>query len=301
MAMIEYVGEEHNGNSPPILQLSHLGSPEIRNRLDIEDTSSYSGIRISMLKGSISEEVAAAVLQFCAGGSTSGACLSLMHCDLGSGTDCEQRMFDLSNERRVRESEKVWAEKLKRDSSKEKEFAVAAEKKRKGQAGIDSAVERLSVMNTQLADLEELKLQTSWYTLFNQLQATSCNSIRKLELSNCDLHATGLGMLTQVLLDLEHRAEGEKVSWLTLDGNDLADIGMGVLASFLRLSKEIEVLQVRNVGITEQGVSELVAGLASNRSLRLLDMRSNGLCNTDTAKAAISGVQRFNKVTQILL
>merc|ERR1719183_3469251 len=118
MAMIEYVGEEHNGeehngNSQPILQLSHLGSPEIRNRLDIEDASSYSGVRISMLKDDISEEAAAALIQFCAVGSTSGACLSLAHCDLGSGTDCEQRIFDLSNERRVRESEKVWAEKLK--------------------------------------------------------------------------------------------------------------------------------------------------------------------------------------------
>jgi len=69
----------------------------------------------------------------------------------------------------------------------------------------------------------------------------------------------------------------------------------------LRLSKALEGLQVRNVGITEQGVSELVAGLVTNRSLRLLDVRANGLCNLDAARSAISGVQRFNSNVQILL
>jgi hypothetical protein len=299
--MIEYVGSEKEGSSQPVFQLSSLEGKEILNRLELEEASNFGGVMISMLSGGIDVELAAGLLQFCSFGQAGGACLSLMHSDLGSGTDCEQRLFDLTNERRIREGEKVFAEKVKRDSSKEKDFAAAAEKRRNGQAGIDAAVERLSAIDLELADLEKQKVKTSWYIIFDQLQATSCNFICKLELCNCDLHATGLGLLTQVLLDLEHRSEGEKMTWLSLDGNDLTDAGMGILASFLRLSKTIEVLQVRNVGITEHGVSELVAGLVSNRSLRLLDVRSNGLCDTETAKAAIAGVQRFNTVAQILL
>lgn len=102
------------------------------------------------------------------------------------------------------------------------------------------------------------------------------------------------------MLELENRAEGCKIRWLILDGNELTDAGMGVLASFLRLSKEVEGLSVRNVGITEQGVSELVAGLVTNRSLQVLDVRGNGLASLDAARSAISGVQRFNSSVQIL-
>lgn len=299
--MIEYVGGDDTISSKPILQLPCLNSAEVLNRLLAEEASNFSGIAISRFDSDINGDLAASMLKFCNGVHPGGATLSLTHTDIGSGTDCEQRMFELIAERRVRESEKVFAEKVKRDSSKEKDFTAAASKKRKGQAGIDGAVERLTAIDAELADLERQKLQTSWYCLFNQIQIENFNSVRQLELSNCGLHATGLNLLTQVMLALEHRAEGEKISWLTLDGNDLTDISMGVLASFLRLSKEIQVLLLRNVGITEQGVSELVAGLVTNRSLKLLDVRANGLCATDTANAAISGVQRFNTSVHILL
>jgi hypothetical protein len=254
-----------------------------------------------MLTDDLDAELASSVLEFCAAVSAGGACLSITHSDLGSGRDDEQRLFELTAERRVRENEKVWAEKIKRDSSKEKDFSAAAAKRRQGQEGIDSADARLASIDTDLTELDKRKLQTPWYLLFCQIQSTPRNSIRELDLSNCGLHATGIGLLTQVLLDLENRAEGVKLSWLILDGNELGDIGMGVLASFLRLSKEIEGLQVRNVGVSEQGVSELVAGLVTNRSLKLLDVRSNGLVDVEAASIAISGVQRFNSSVQILL
>jgi hypothetical protein len=274
---------------------------EITNRLDIEEPSQFSGIEVSLMCDDVDTDMAKAFLRFSAGIPAPGASLCLRHCDLGSGTNCEQKIFELTAERVVRESEKAFAEKVKRDSSKEKDFAQAAAKRRQGQAGMDTATERLTSIDAELACFEEQKLLTPWYLLFNEIKATSNNPFRQLDFSGCGLHATGLGFLTATLLDFEHRFEGTKVSSLTFDGNDFTDIAMGVLSSYLKLSKEIEVLSLRNVGITEQGVSELVAGLVSNRSLKLLDLRSNGLVALETARAAISGVQRFNSYVHILL
>lgn len=300
--MIAYVGDSTpEALAGPLLQLSRLGRKEVLSRLDLKEAPNFRGVDVSMLTDDLDAELASSALEFCAAVSAGGACLSITHSDLGSGRDDEQRLFELTAERRVRESEKVWAEKLKRDSSKEKDFSAAAAKRRQGQEGIDTADARLADIDADLAELDKRKLQTPWYLLFCQIQSTPRNSIRELDLSNCGLHATGIGLLTQVLLDLENRAEGVKLSWLILDGNELGDIGMGVLASFLRLSKEIEGLQVRNVGVSEQGVSELVAGLVTNRSLKLLDVRSNGLVDVEAASIAISGVQRFNSSVQILL
>lgn len=299
--MIEEVQISQDELAGPLLQISCLGQKAALSQLDVQAAQGFCGVEVSMLSEPLDTELAGRLLEFCGAVPSGGACLSIVHTDLGSGTDCEQRIFDLSNERKQRETEKVWAEKLKRDSSKEKDFSAAADKRRKGQAGIDSAIERLGVIDTDLFELDKAKLQTPWYLLFSRMQAVNVNSLRKLDLSNCGLPAIGLGMLTNIMLELETRAEGAKISWLILDGNELADVGMGVLASFLRLSRHIEILQVRNVGITEQGVSELAAGIVTNRTLRLLDVRSNGLVEMDAARCAISGVQRFNSTAQILL
>merc|ERR1712232_326470 len=107
----------------------------------------------------------------------------------------------------------------KSNSSKEKDFAAAAQKRRQGQAGIDAAVERLTAIDADLAILEKQKLLTPWYLLFNEMKITSCNPLTQLDFTGCGLHATGLASLTSALLDLEHRFEGQKVSSLTLDGN----------------------------------------------------------------------------------
>jgi hypothetical protein len=299
--MIQYVGTDHEDISRSPLQFSQMGRSEMMNRLDIEESSQFSGIEVSLMCDDVDADMAKAFLRFSAGIPAPGASLCLRHCDLGSGTHCEQRIFELTAERAVRESEKAFAEKVKRDSSKEKDFAAAAGKKRKGQAGIDDATERLTAIDEELAMFEEQKLLTPWYSLFNEIKMAPSNPFWQLDLSGCGLHATGLVFLTKTLLDFEHRFEGTKVSSLTFDGNDLTDIAMGTLASYLKLSKEIEVLSLRNVGITEQGVSELVSGLVSNRSLKLLDLRSNGLVALETARAAVSGVQRFNTYVHILL
>jgi len=301
MTMIEYIEDSEEISTKPMLQLSGLACKDVLNSLDIKAADKFSGVEVAMLSDDLDIELAEGLLDFCSAVSAGGTCLNVVHTDLGSGTDCEQRLFELIGERSMRETEKTWSEKLKRDSSKEKDFAAAAEKRRKGQAGVEVAVARLAEIDQDMAKLEMQKLQTSWYALFSQIQAVPRNSIKEIDLSNCGLHATGLGFLTTVLLDLENRAEGSKVRWLALDGNDLTDIGMGVLASFLRLSKDIEGLQVRNVGITEQGIANLVSGLVTNRSLRLLDVRQNGLCDLDAAQSAIAGVQRFNPAVEILL
>lgn len=299
--MIEFVGNSQDNDARPLLSLSRVDVKDVLPRLTCEQPSCFRGVEMSMLDDSLDAVLVNALLDFCAAVPEGSACLSITHSDLGSGTECEQRLLELIAERAVRENEKVWAEKTKRDSSKEKDFSVAAAKRRKGQEGIDSAEERLTAIDSELADLEKQKMKTPWYLLFSQLQARHVNAVRELDLSNCGLHATGLAYLTQIMLELENRAEGVKVSQLVLDGNDLTDAGMGVLASFLRLTRSLEVLQLRNVGITEQGVSELVAGLVTNRSLRLLDVRSNGLCEMNAAKSAVSGVQRFNSAVRILL
>jgi hypothetical protein len=301
MVMIEYVGDRQEELAGPLLQLSCVGCQGALSALDAQDAQNFCGVEVSMLSDDLDSELAAGLLDFCAAVKGAGAGLRIVHTDLGSGSDCEQRLFELTNERRVRESEKVFAEKTKRESSKEKDFAAAAAKRRKGDEGIEAAAVRIAAIDSDLADLEKVKLQTPWYLLFTSIQAVNRNAVRQLDLANCGLHATGLAMLTTIMLELETRAEGAKISWLVLDGNELTDIGMGVLASFLRLSRSIEVLQVRNVGITEQGVSELVAGIVTNKSLRLLDIRANGLVETDAARQVISGVQRFNTTAEILL
>jgi len=298
--MIEHVETSQDDLAAPMLQISCQGSKGALSQLDTQAAQDFRGVEVSMLSDDLDTELAGRLLDFCAA-VQGGACLSIVHTDLGSGTDCEQRLFELTNERRVRENEKVFAEKVKRESSKEKDFSAAAGKRRKGQEGIDSSVERIAAIDVDLVELEKVKLQTPWYLLFSRIEAVNRNSVRQLDLSNCGLHATGLSMLTKIMLELETRAEGVKFSWLILDGNELADTGMGVLASYLRCSSHIEVLQVRNVGITEQGVSELVAGIVTNRSLRVLDVRSNGLIELDAARSAVSGVQRFNKTAEILL
>jgi len=299
-AMITPVGTEEVGKS--VLRLQRSTRDEALQRLSEAEASEFGGAELTMMHGELNDELVEGLFRFCGQAAPEGgARLSLAHNDLGSGTECEQRLFELTAERRVRESEKVFAEKVKRDSSKEKDFSVSAAKRRKGQEGIDAANARLAAIDEELGELEKRKVETPWYVLFTHLQATPCNAIRHLNLSNCGLHATALTFLTKVLLELEQRAEGARISWIVLDGNSLGDAAMGALASFLRLSSSVEVLQLRSVGVTEQGVSELVAGLVTNRSLRLLDMRSNGLCSLDAARAAVSGVQRFNTTAQVLL
>jgi len=85
-----------------------------------------------------------------------------------------------------------------------------------------------------------------------------------------------------------------------LDGNDLRDVAMGKLSSYLKLSSAIQVLRLRNVGITDQGFSEVAAGTVTNKSLALLDLRDNGLCTHAVGKEVVTGIGRFNPRVEIV-
>ena len=127
--------------------------------------------------------------------------LRLAHSDLGSGTDCEQRLFDLKSEQAICEGEKTFHEKKRSESSKEKDFAVAAGKRNKAQERIDKAAARIRAIADELVQLEQCKLRTPWYTLFSKLEQVE-NSISHLDVSDCGLHATAADRLSLVLVGL---------------------------------------------------------------------------------------------------
>lgn len=278
--------------------------------LEGQEPASYGGLDLSMLSDcEFDRELAGRAFDFCGSlldsPSLSSACgggaiLRLAHNDLGSGTQCEQRIFELKAERELREREKAFFKKRKSDSSKEKDFASSAKMRNSGEQGIAAAETRLNAIDDELKELDEKKELTPWHAVFSCMEYQNNNPITHLDLADCGLHATSVVMLTQVVLDLEHRGGGAKVARLILDGNDLRDIAMAALASFLRLSGSLEALQLRNVGITDQGFSEIVAGLATNKTLALLDLRDNGLCTPNIAKEVVSGMRRFNATTEIL-
>jgi len=284
------------------LQLSRATREEALSALAIRgEAPKFRGLDISLLDDDFDAEIAESVVALCGELASGGATLRLAHNDLGSGSDCEQRIFELKEERESRLGEKAFHEKKKKDSSAQKDFAVSAQMRRAGEEGIGVAVARIAAIDTELAELELKKEATPWCVLFSQLEAQPVNRLRILDLGDCGLHATGVQLLTHVLLELEHRAEGEKVSRLRLDGNDLGDDGMGPIATFLRLSSTVEALQLRNVGITDIGVSQVLSGLVANKSVALLDLRNNGLSSLDVCNAALNGVRRFNKTTEVLL
>lgn len=258
-----------------------------------------SGIDMSLLSGRLDAELADALVT-CCGALSDGARLRLAHHDLSSGTDAEQRHFDLGAERKVRVAEKSAEESKRSLSSKEKDFAVAAAKKRKAQEALDRIAERTSEIDQQLGELEAIRVSAPWHILFHRMQTAPLNRLGHLDFSDCCLHATGISQLANLMLELEARADGTKIKRLNLDGNDLGDIGMAPLALLLRLTVKLEALQLQNVGITDVGLSELLAGLVTNGSLLLLDVRRNGLCTAEAGGAAIAGVGRFNPRVQVL-
>lgn len=261
---------------------------------------SFSGIEAPLLDCELDTELVEPMLEFCSS-VPGGASLRVSHNDLGSGKDVEQRLFERLAERELREAEKKKSEQKKRDSSKQKDFGLSAGMRRAGEEGIQVAVARLAAIDEELEVLNCRKKDTPWYSLFSRMEGRNRNGVVQLDLSNCGLHSTGLTMLTNVLCELEQRADGEKVHELILDGNTLEDMGMTPVASLLRLSKELQVLRLRNVGITERGVSQVLSALVGNKRVQLVDLRGNGLASAEVGRAAVDGVRRFNSFTQILL
>lgn len=256
------------------------------------------GLSLAALHDKLDVDLAMAIFNYC-DSCFQGITLDLSHQDLSSGTDRELRIFQLRGEKVILDDTKTKEEQKKRDSSKEKDFAVAASKKRDAQAEIDRCTTRLAEIAEEMGILEGHMKEMPWWFLCMRWEAVSMNTIKHLDLSDCCLHSTSVKQLVGTILDLEHRGDGAKVTQLKLDGNNLGDIGMAPLTEFLRLTSHLEALHVRNVGITEQGLSELVAGLVKNQTLLLLDVRSNGLCSPDVGLMALSGVKHFNKKVEI--
>jgi len=287
----------------PILQLSGAARDEVYMQLDPDEAEKFpGGVDISLLSDAslfCDAEFLGRLLDFCSKEMPGGQ-LSLAHNDISSGTSSEQRLFDLRNEQTLCEKEKAFHIGKRSASSKEKDFAIAASKKRAAQEQIDIKEARLAEIGSELEELDVQTKGMAWYMFLSELELRPRSSIRYLDLSNCCLHATGVQLLSQVMLEHEHRANSEKITRLILDGNSLGDIGMGALASLLRLSSHLETLQLVNVGITDLGLGELLEGLVSNKSLLLLDIRRNGLCSSETGGVVIAGIRQFNKRVHIL-
>jgi len=301
------VAAEMGTSKPSFLHLPRGGTKAaVFGRLDdaSKEAHNFSGLDASLLSCAVDTELADKLLDFCAAlpqSAGSGSYLQLAHNDLGSGTDCEQRIFDRLVEREAREKEKTYHEKAKKEAANSKDFSVSAAKKRAAEEGINTAVARLADIDEELKELNQKKEKTPWYSLFSQLEVRDRNGVSCLDLSDCGLHATGLVMLTNVLLELEQRTDDNSVSELVLDGNDVGDIGMSAIASMLRLASNLKALRLRNMGLTERGVSQVLAGLVSNKTLALLDLRCNGLAAPEVSRAAVAGVRRFNGAVEILL
>lgn len=45
----------------------------------------------------------------------------------------------------------------------------------------------------------------------------------------------------------------------------------------------------------------MLSGLVTNKSLALLDLRANGLCQPAVSQAAAAGMRRFNSTVNVLL
>jgi len=298
-------GEELQEPALPLLELPGKSRDKLLMALEmLEDSESHGhgGLDISLLAaGALDSEVVDRSLNFCSSVLDQGATFRIAHSDLGSGTDCEQRMFELTGQRKLKDRELTHWREHKKKSSSQKDFSASAKMRREGEEGISETESRIAAIDEELGQLEERKVATPWYCLISALEKQTRNNIRCLDLTNCGLHATGILHLTQTILELEHRGGSERIAWLILDGNDLKDISMASLASFIRLTSNLEMLRLRNVGMTEQGLSELVAGLVTNKSLALLDVRDNGLCAPKVAQEIVSGMRRFNSTAEILI
>ena len=152
------------------LSMSGCSAADLPSSLTAAEKDGFTGLDLSLLDGEVDENVVSHALQFTR---LSGkqASLRLSHVDLGSGTDCEQRMFDLHAERELRNTERAVHVGKKGESAKQKDFAVSAQMRRDATAGIEAADQRLAEIEAELQDLESRQTAFPWFRLFSQLQA----------------------------------------------------------------------------------------------------------------------------------
>lgn len=213
--------------------------------------------------------------------------LNVSHNDLGSaGGQLEENIlleqWNTVNARALIKEGKELVSK----SHKEKDFAVGAAKKREGQAHVDRGTEELKAAEDKLEEMGKQLRETQWSKII------SAGLPSKVEANNCGLLAANLQLLLRE--DVISR-----LTSLSLDGNYFGDLGAQQIAEFMRKADKLEELSVRNTGLTDEGISIIIAPLVSNKTLRLLDLRQNML-TTSVSEAAIKGMQHFNKTTKVL-
>ena len=152
------------------LSLAGCSTADVLSLLAAAEKDQLRGLDLSLLDGVVGEEVISQALHFTR---LSGkqARFRLAHVDLGSGTDSEQRMFDLRAERELRNTERAVHVGKKSESAKQKDFAVSAQMRREATAGIEAADQRLAEIEAELHELEGKQVDFPWFRLFSQLQA----------------------------------------------------------------------------------------------------------------------------------
>ncbi|XP_072892297.1 ribonuclease inhibitor-like [Hemitrygon akajei] len=96
-----------------------------------------------------------------------------------------------------------------------------------------------------------------------------CDTIKHLDLENCDIQCEGIQRLGPGL---------DKCLELGLGRNKLGDLGVKLLSEALRIPEcKIQKLELWSVGLTDSGAEDLVSALSTNRSLTVLNLELNSL------------------------
>jgi len=214
--------------------------------------------------------------------------LDVSHNDLGTADGKVEEtilleQWNIVNANALIKNGKVKIEK----SSKNKDFAVCAAEKREGKAWVAEGEEALEKAQGKLDIMNAELKETLWALLL------SAGIPSKLEANNCGLLAANLQLL------VHHDDIASKLTSLSLDGNYFGDLGAHEIAELIRKATALEELSVRNTGLTDEGISVIVAPLVSHKNLRSLDVRNNTLTSS-VSEASIKGMQHFNKTTKVL-
>eukprot|EP00397_Hematodinium_sp_SG-2012_P052870 GEMP01062783.1.p1 GENE.GEMP01062783.1~~GEMP01062783.1.p1 ORF type:complete len:256 (+),score=59.90 GEMP01062783.1:52-819(+) len=170
-------------------------------------------------------------------------------------------------------------------SHKEKDFAVGAAKRRQGKEMKEKGEAALQEANDELGSLHETMQQFPWSALL------ASGLPRELVANNCGLKAANLQLMEEGIVG--------QMTKVSLNGNYFGDDGATEVAEIIRKSNHLQELSVQNTGLTDIGVSVILAVLVSNTTLTRLDLRCNHLA-TKASDAAIKGMRHFNKTATVL-
>jgi len=171
-------------------------------------------------------------------------------------------------------------------SSKEKDFAVAASKRRDGKKLQEDGTAELEGANEALESLSAILNETLWSKLLKSGIPPHFTA------KNCGLLAGNLQRLLEDDVSV-------RIQYLALDGNYFGDLGAQEISKLMQKSITLEELSLRNCGLSDEGVSIVVAALVSNKTLKKVDLRNNSLASA-TSEAAIKGMKIFNRTCEVI-